>query len=176
MKNINVEKRYLEARQTSSQTVSSFTAYLDQLKLQLPLPISKPQPAKNLLYRLWPNINQEILPLADIPTRHFELESLAICIEKTTRNNHCQPGPPEPTTHGRGKAQLLFCNCATNSATIAAQVDLQATLPAGWECGGLIKCYNCNMPGHILRNCRSELNSIPTAVCIMEVISKGSTQ
>ena len=57
MRNVKVEKRYLEARQALAQTVSSFTAYLDQLGSQLPLPISEPQRARDLLHRLRPNIS-----------------------------------------------------------------------------------------------------------------------
>ena len=81
MRNINIEKRYLKARQSPGQTVSNFTSYFDQLESQFPLPVSKPQQAKDLLHRLRPNISQKILCLADILTRHFELEAFAICIE-----------------------------------------------------------------------------------------------
>ena len=84
-------------------------AYFDQLESQLPLPVSEPQWARELLHRLWPNINKEIFCLADIPTRQFELEALAICIEETTRNNCCQAGFHEPPTRGWGRAQLSFC-------------------------------------------------------------------
>ena len=59
MRNIDIEKRYLEACQAPSQTVSSFTAYLNQLESQLPLPVLKLQRARDLLHRLWPNISQE---------------------------------------------------------------------------------------------------------------------
>ena len=56
MRNIDVRKRYLEARQAPSQTVSNFTAYLDQLESQLPLPVLELQRARDLLHRLRPNI------------------------------------------------------------------------------------------------------------------------
>ena len=100
MKNVEVEKQYLKAHQAPSQMVSSFMAYLDQLGSQLPLPISKPQWARDLLHRLQPNIGREIIQLANIPTRRFEMATLAICIEETTRNDRCQKGPSESLTQG----------------------------------------------------------------------------
>ena len=174
MRNVNIEKCYLEARKTPGQTVSNFTAYLNQLESQLPLPISKPQRARDLFHRLQPNISQEIFCLADIPTRRFKLEALAICIKETTRNNCRQAGFPEPSTRGRGRVQLLFCKRATNSTTV--QTNSQFTVPVGQGRGGLIKCYNCGIAGHILRNCRLEPNNILTAVHITEATLKSSAQ
>ena len=60
MRNIDIEKCYLEARQGLSQTVNSFTAYLDQLESQFLLPVLEPQQAKNLLHKLWPKISRKI--------------------------------------------------------------------------------------------------------------------
>ena len=57
MRNIEVKKQYLKARQAPSQMVSNFTAYLSQLGSQLLLPVSEPQWARDLLYRLRPNIS-----------------------------------------------------------------------------------------------------------------------
>ena len=98
MKNVDIEKHHLEACQTPGQTVSNFTAYLNQLESQLPLLISKPQQARDLFHRLWPNISQEILQLTDILTRHFKLEAFAIRIEEITRDNCCQAGSHELST------------------------------------------------------------------------------
>ena len=60
MRNVDVEKHYFEAHQTPSQIVSNFRVYFDQLESQLPLPVSKPQRAKDLFHRLQLNISQEI--------------------------------------------------------------------------------------------------------------------
>ena len=95
MRNVDIEKHYLEARQALSQTVSSFIAYLDQLESQLPLLVLEPQQARDLLHRLQPNISQKIFQIAKIPTRRFELKALAICIKETTRNNHYQTSSPK---------------------------------------------------------------------------------
>ena len=174
MRNVNVEKHYLEARQTPGQTVSNFTAYLNQLGSQLPLPVSKPQRARYLLHRLWPNISREIFRLANIPTRRFELEALIIRIKEITRNNCRQAGFHEPPTRGRGRVQLLFRERATNLTTV--QTDSQSTAPVGQGYGGPIKRYNCGMAGHMLRDCHLEPNNIPTAVCITEATPKSLTQ
>ena len=125
MKNIDVERQYLEACQAWSQTVSSFITYLDQLESQLPLPISKLQLARYLLHRLRPNISWEILQLADILTRRFEMEALAILIKKTTRNNCHLTGSHKPFRQGN-RTQLPFCKRlkkSCHSTTTVVQAD-----------------------------------------------------
>ena len=137
MRNVKVEKWYLKAYQAPSQMVSSFTAYLDQLGSQLPLPVSKLQHAKDLLHRVQPNISQEIIWLANIPTRSFELEVLAICIEETTCNNCCQNDSSKLLTRGLKIVQLSFCKRVTDGSlptTTAVQTDTQATPPAKQGC------------------------------------------
>ena len=57
MRNVDIKKRYVEARQAPSQTVSNFTAYFDQLESQFPLPILELQQAWDLLHKLRPNIS-----------------------------------------------------------------------------------------------------------------------
>ena len=146
MRKFEVEKWYLEARQAPSQTVSSFTAYLDQLDSQLLLPISELQQARDLLHRLQPNISQEIIQLANVTIKRFEIEALAIRIEETicnyrcqvrlpTRNNYCQKGPFKSPTQGLKIVQLPFCKRITDGSsptttTTAAQTNTQATPPA----------------------------------------------
>ena len=164
MKNIEVKKWYFEACQALDQMVSSFTAYLNQLESQLPLPISKPQRARDLLHKIRPNISQKIIRLANVPTRRFEMETLAIRIEETTCDNRCQTDPFELPTQGVGRAQLPFRERLIEGSLLTlttVQANTQATLPAVQEHSKTIKCYNCGMVGHILRNCGFEAKQHP---------------
>ena len=119
MRNVEVKKRYLEARQVPAQTVSSFIAFFDQLGSQLPLLVSKPQQARDLLHRLQPNISRGIIQLAHVFTRPFEMKAFAIRIEETTcnyccqvklptRNKCCQKGPSKLPTRGLRKSSCLL--------------------------------------------------------------------